>query len=373
MLLSGHFSGVETCIDGLAGALSRSGRHEYVLHVPAGYPGGAAASPRFALRPHGIAARFRLLRIAWQQTQFARAAEAEGAGLIHSPGYVAPLNARLPVVLTVYDALALSHPEWCGAANRLHYRWALPRSLRKAARIIVPSEATRREVMACVPVDPRRICVVPPGLRAGLAPIKDPVRREEARTRLGLPPRYILFVGNLEPKKNLSFLLSSFAVLKAGAGRQCKLIIVGKPGWGYQSLFRDIDRLGLRGEVRVAGYVAPEWMAALYSGADLFAFPSLYEGFGLPPLEAMACGTPAVVSDAGALPEVVGDAAVVVRNPDPESFAAAMGQVITDAALRARCVERGLLRATRFSWEGAREATDNVYDEAVSSCEGTAR
>jgi glycosyltransferase involved in cell wall biosynthesis len=305
------------------------------------------------------------VRIVWQQCVFPVAAAKGGFDLIHAPGYVAPLATGLPVVLTVYDLIALEHPQWCRRSNRLHYRLLLPRSIRKAKRIIVPSAATGRDLVRRFPASGNVIRVIPPGVRQGLQPVREAGALEAVRNRYARGDRYVLFVGNLEPKKNIAGLIRAFHHLKAGGGIAHRLVIAGRRGWKCGDVFTQVRELGLAGEVDFAGFVPLRGLAALYSAADAFVFPSLYEGFGLPVLEAMACGTPVVASDRGALPEVVGDAGLLVDPRRPEDIARALRDVLSGAELRRTMIEKGLKRAGVYSWRKAAGETENVYAEAV--------
>ena len=367
MLLRGRFSGVEVCICELARGLARFGRHRHSVYVPPTFPGGVPESPRFAVRRSRLPTQYRPVRIFWQQCLLPSAASREEAAVIHSPGYIAPLAARTPVVLTVYDLIALRHPEWCTAANRLHFRIMLPPSVRKAARVIVPSDATRRELVGVLGCAESKIRVVRPGIREEFAPIRDQGQRETVKRRYGLPAAYILFVGNLEPKKNIGGLVRAFHALKTGGRAEQKLVIAGRLGWKYREIFEAVRRCGLEGEVLFPGFIRAGDLACLYSMADVFVFPSLYEGFGLPPLEAMACGTPVIVSDRGALPEAAGDAALRVDPADAARLAGAMREVLGTAGLRDDLIRKGIERSREFSWRQAAEETERVYEEVAGA------
>jgi glycosyltransferase involved in cell wall biosynthesis len=305
--------------------------------------------------------RSRLARIVYEERWLAR--RLKGFDLLHAPGYVAPKRLPCPLVLTVYDLVALTHPELAKKSNVLHYRWRLPRSARAAARIIVPLERVARQVVERLGVERERVRVVPLGVDARLKPPSlDARARVRARHHLNRP--YILSVGNIEPKKNLPMLLRAFASLKRN-GLPHELVIVGKRGWKCRDVLRLPAELDIEADVRFLGYVEDDDLAGLYGGAELFAFPSLVEGFGLPPLEAMACGTPVVASDAEALVESTGDAAEHVPALDPEALANAMRRVLSDAALRERLRAAGLARAARFTWPRAAELTRAVYREAA--------
>jgi len=360
-LLSRHFSGVEVAIVSLVRALAEFGRHDYTLFVPPRFSAALPDRDRLIVRSTRLPTNMRPFRILWEQAVFPRIAARGKFDVIHAPGYIAPLKAKSPVVLTVYDLIALKFPEWCHAANRLHYGVMLPRSIQRADAIIVPSEATRRDIVERFPEAEARITVVPLGLGAEFRPVTDEGIRGDVRARLGLPDRYILFVGNTEPKKNLVRLLDACHLLRQSHAAVPHLAIAGCDAWGHDEVVDRIRELGLGEDVCVLGFVPQEDLPTLYSMAEIFAFPSLYEGFGLPPLEAMACDTPVLTSDRGSLPEVVGDAALVVDPEDPSSIAVGLRQLLEDAALRDTLIARGRERVRRYTWRQAAEATEKVY------------
>jgi glycosyltransferase involved in cell wall biosynthesis len=192
---------------------------------------------------------------------------------------------------------------------------------------------------------------------------------EAVRDRYGLPPRFILNVGTLEPGKNQAMLVRAFHRLK-GQGLEQGLVIAGQKGWMYEKLFRLVDGLGLREDVRFVGYLPDDDLAAVYNMADLFVFPSLYEGFGLPPLEAMACGLPVVASSAPALAEVLDGAALLVDAYDASAVAEATAKALRDKRLRSRLRRQGLERASQFSWQRTARGTVAAYEAALSSTRG---
>jgi len=289
----------------------------------------------------------------------------DGIDLLHAPGYIAPLASGVPVVLTVYDLIALRHPRWCKRSNALHYGLMLPPSVRKAARIIVPSEATRRDVAERFPAASPKVRVIPLGVGEQYRRLADRGAVRRACDRYGLPERFILFVGTQEPKKNVPGLLRAFQLLRSGGSCAHKLALAGRRGWGRADVPARIRELGLTGEVVMTGYVPDGDLVCLYNAADLFVFPSLYEGFGLPPLEAMACGVPVVCSTAGGLADVVAGAALTAEPGDAPALAAAMREGLTDAALRGRLAAAGAERAAQFTWRRHAEQVERLYREVL--------
>jgi len=361
LLLSGRYSGVERSIDALL-------RHIAADDVDATALVGGDFDPA-TLDGCGLTVsrlptsnRSRLRRILFEEFRLRR--HLAGFDVFHAPAYCAPHRPGVPLVLTVYDIVALRHPELARRPNVFHYRWRLPRSARAATRVIVPLECVADEVEEHLGVERARIRVVPLGVDPMFAP---PTANDvaAARAQLGLERPYILFVGNIEPKKNLPTLLRAFKRL-ADAGLPHDLVLAGKPAWKCRDALALPGTLGIAERVRLLGYVDDRQLPALYGGADVFAFPSLVEGFGLPPLEAMACGTPVVTSDIPALRETAADAAERVPATDVEALADAVRRVIEDSALRGRLRETGLARAATFTWERAAEATRAVYREVVA-------
>jgi len=322
-------------------------------------------SPRFRVLGTRWPVQFRPLRILWQQIALPMALARGGFDLLHAPGYVAPLLAPLPVVLTLYDTLALSHPGLCTVGNRWHYRFMVPLSARRAAAVIVPSETTRRDVERFMPWATARIRVIPLGVDKRFSVLQDEAATRRLQTTYGLTGPYILFVGGLEPKKNLARLIGAFHLLKQRRDLPHRLVLAGAPSWDRSDVERAIRETGLGEAVLLPGFVPPDLLPALYRGAELFVFPSLYEGFGLPPLEAMACGTPVIVSDRGALPEIAGPGALAVNPLMTSDIAEAMESVLTQCDVRTELIARGLRRAAEFSWDRVAAATEAVYAEVA--------
>ncbi|MGH7266295.1 MAG: glycosyltransferase family 4 protein [Candidatus Rokuibacteriota bacterium] len=273
--------------------------------------------------------------------------------------------AACPLVTTVHDLIPLRFPELVPARHRWAVRLLLGGALRRARRVIVVSEATRGEVVARYRVAAEKVRVVPEAAAPHMAP-PPPAETALVRARYHLGAPYVLFVGLLEPKKNVAGLLEAVArLVKAGAWGSTQLVLAGARGWGVGDLEAESTRLGLTGIARWLGPVADADLPGLYAGARAFVFPSLWEGFGLPVLEAMAAGAAVVASRRGALPELVGDAAVLTE-PEAGALAEALGRVLADAPLRERLRERGFARAAQFSWERAARETMAVYREAAA-------
>ena len=278
-------------------------------------------------------------------------------------GFELPGRGPWSLVTTVHDLVPLRLPALVPARHRWAVRCLLGGALRRAHRIIAVSETTRGEVLARYRLPPDRVVVVPEAAAPHFGP-PAPSTLAATRARYGLSRPYVLFVGFLEPKKNLRVLLEAVATLRRrGAWGDTELIVAGAPGWGPDPVGR-AHALGLDGVVRFLGAVADAELPGLYGGALAFAFPSLWEGFGLPVLEAMAAGAAVVASNRGALPEVTAGAALLA-DPVPHPFADALEQILTDPPLRERLRLAGLARAAQFSWERTARETLKVYRTAA--------
>ncbi len=283
--------------------------------------------------------------------------------LFHATDFIPPAWGVRRTVATVHDLSFLHYPEYLTAEARRYYNDQIDWAVRRADALISVSQATRRDLTRLLDVPPERVTVV----HHGVDPVFQPLPEEAVQAvldRHALAPGYLLFVGTWEPRKNLTGLLDAFAALRAsGVDRQ--LVIVGRPGWLYDEIFARVEALGVTAGVHFIEQVALRELVALYNGALLHTLPSFYEGFGFPALEAMACGTPTVVSDRASLPEVVGDAGLLVDPDDPATLVAAFRRLHEDLALRTRLRQAGLARAAAFTWDVAARKTFDVYRATV--------
>lgn len=271
--------------------------------------------------------------------------------LLHAPDFVLPPT-RARKLVTIHDLSFLLYPQFAAQGMVRYLSSAVPRSLNRAHAILADSEATRQDLVRLLGVDARRVDVVYPGVSPRFQPLPH-AQAEAVRRKLGLPERFLLFVSTLEPRKNLVRLLEAFARAIAPGFADMKLVIGGRRGWLYGDIFAAIERLGLAERVHVLDFVDDNDLPALYNLAWAFTYPSIYEGFGLPALEALACGTPVLTANNSSLPEVVGDAAVLVDASDVGAIADGLARIIADEALRARLRAAGPARASQFGWEQA--------------------
>jgi glycosyltransferase involved in cell wall biosynthesis len=292
----------------------------------------------------------------------------ERVDLFHSPHYVLPPLTPCRSVVTIHDCIHLRFPQYL--PNRLGYvyaRSALWMATHLSSRILTVSEASKRDILEYFHVPPQKIDVIYNGIdeRFGEPPPEDDVARVRERYQLDDP--FVLYAGNIKPHKNLERLIEAFHTLRRTGFDQVKLLIIGDEISKYATLRHAVHRHKLHKHVRFFGFVPDSTLAILYRLAGVFVFPSLYEGFGLPPLEAMASGTPVITSNVSSLPEVVDDAALLIDPHEPDSIADAIRRVLTDERLREDLRQRGLERSRHFSWERSIRRVREIYDEVLQS------
>lgn len=306
-------------------------------------------------------------RAPWMQFDVPRYIRRMRPDITHYTNFLAPVLYRHPYVVTFHDMSLFRHPEYFGWQKRVLTRSALPRIARDARAILTITEAMRREVHEILGTPLEKVFVVHIAAADRFAaPEKRPVgaaySAPDSRPK-GAP--YVLFVGNLEPRKNLARLLDAFAILKSETNLPHALHLAGGGGWRNEAFRARLHGMRHRDVVRLHGYVPAADLPALVAGADLLVFPSIYEGFGMPPLEAMCCGVPVVASDIAAHREVLGDAALLVDPLDPAAIAEGMRRVLTDEELASSLRERGTVRAALYSWERTARETLDVYRRAL--------
>jgi glycosyltransferase involved in cell wall biosynthesis len=301
-----------------------------------------------------------LARVGWA---LARAASRERVAALHAQ-YFAPIGYRGPLVLTVHDLAFLHIPESFPFPLRVALRVLVPRSVERADRIIAVSEFTRRDILARYRVRPEKVSAIPPGVDARFRP-RAPGEIKGVLARHGLEPGFLFSLGRLNRRKNLLRLLQAYTRLADASAPAVPLVIGGKPDYGFDALLPDGRPVAEIRGVHWPGLIPDEDLPAFYCGAAAFVFPSLFEGFGLPVLEAMACGTPVVCSDRGALPELVGDAALSVDAESADALAAAITRVLTEPALAADLRRRGLERSRGFSWRETAQRTFALFQDAA--------
>ena len=267
-------------------------------------------------------------------------------------------------VYTLHDLIFLRYPEYHLPYNRWYLTLTMPCYLRAADIIIAPSEASKRDALHYYQIPKNKIKVIYEAAAPHFRPVREPETLARVRQQYHLPQKFILHVATIEPRKNLSRLLEAFATLLAD-WPDLKLVLVGKKGWLYEAFFQKLQAMGLERQVIFPGFVAEADLPAFYQLAELFVFPSLYEGFGLGPLEAMACGRPVVSSNSSSLPEVVGEAGLLFEPTDTAAMTQALRRVLADEELRAELKQRSLQQAQKFSWARAAEEHVAVYQSLL--------
>ncbi|MCA9753074.1 MAG: glycosyltransferase family 4 protein [Gemmatimonadetes bacterium] len=361
-----QFSGVGNYVLELVRAFAAlDADHEFVLMVR-----GASR-----LRDTSLDSRFRLeeapfshenhpLGDLWEHFVLPRHASEARADVLHGPAFLIPMiRGSIPTVVTIHDLVAYTHRNTIPLKYGLYMRWLIAHAVERATRVITDSESVRENLLSRLPADPARVHCVPLGVSADFRP-PEASRTRSVLDRLGIRSPYYVFVGNLEPRKNLPGLLRAYRLLKSREAEVPALVIAGKIAWKSTDLRHELDAAELAGSVITTGYVEPEDLPALYSGAEAFVFPTFWEGFGLPVLEAMACGVPVVASGLSSIPEVAGDAAELIDPHSTESIANGMRRVAKDRAYREELIRRGLERVTRFTWRRTALATLDVYEQA---------
>lgn len=295
----------------------------------------------------------------WTPLSFPRDLARRGADLAHVQ-YIIPPSSPRPVTTTIHDVAFRRFPELFPLKHRLLLNWLIPMAVEHSAAVITGSEATKRDLLEFYDVRPEKVHVTP----YAADPVYRPMDREEARQavrrRLRVPVPYILSVGVLQPRKNLPRLVRAYNRIANSIPH--RLVLTGKEGWASEELRAAVAEAPPGNQPVFTGYVADADLPVLYAGADLFCYPSLYEGFGLPPLEAMACGTPVLTSNVSSLPEVVGEAGLTVDPRDEAAIADGIRSLVEDPERRLALAEAGLRRAAEFSWDRTAQETVAVYE-----------
>ncbi len=334
--------------------------------VFAGHQAQPFARDRLAFQRTSWSTEQPLRRILWEQLVQPVAARRAGVDVLHALAFVTPVFSRVPSVVTVYDLSFVHYPALLPTARRVYLRALTRRSCARARRVIAISQSTARDLTATFGISPQKIDVAVPGVDPVFAPLpRDQV--EAFRTRAGLPERFLLFLGTLEPRKNLPLLLRAYAQLPAADRAAVPLVLAGGRGWMVDEIFATIAACDLEQQVILPGYVAAEDLPLWYNAAETFVYPSVFEGFGLPVVEALACGTPALVSDASSLPEAAGDAGVCLPPDDADAWTDALARAIHDASWRAEVSARGVAHAARFTWEATAAQTVAACRAALAS------
>jgi glycosyltransferase involved in cell wall biosynthesis len=302
-----------------------------------------------------------------EQTSFVGDLNREELDLVHFTHFNMPLLYKRPSVVTIHDLSISKFPELMarqGVLQRMGYTMTIKNAVKTARAVICISENTKEDAIHMLGADVKRIHVIYEGVAEEFAPVTDEGKLTDLKRRLKIEKPFILYTGNFRAHKNLVTLVKAFNLLRNRYQNESQLVLAGDPSQATPELADTIHSLGLDAYVLQPGYVAEEDLPALYSAARVFAFPSLYEGFGLPPLEAMACGTPVVAANASCLPEVLGDAALYFAPQDPDELAAQLAKVVTEDSVHDDFRARGFNRVKRYSWKKMAQEILAVYKEA---------
>ena len=343
--------------------------NDYTLFVAGGWGRGDGLGPwpeNFRIRSVPLSDRW--VHLLWQRLRLPVPVQAitGSLDLFHSPDFVLPPTGRTPTLLTIHDLSFLRVPEYYVPAFRRYLEGAVARAAGRADHILADSESTRQDIIELMPVQKERVTVLYPGVDPRFRPIRTQTVLDAVRERYALPDRFVLGLSTLQPRKNFAGLIEGFRRLVQAGGNEpavadLQLVIAGGKGWMVEETYAAVSKAEMEAHVHFAGFVDDDDLPALYNLSAAFAFPTWYEGFGLPVLEAMACGTPVVCADNSSLPEVAGQAALLVDAGDPDALAEALIQVLVKADLRARLAVAGPEQAMRFTWPAAAQQLLGVY------------
>jgi glycosyltransferase involved in cell wall biosynthesis len=341
--------------------------HDFQLDVFATEPLAPSLLPNVTVRSTRAPAHHPLARILWEQTLFPIALSQKNYALLHSLAYVSPLVNHTLSIVTLYDLSFYLFPEYFRPFQRLYLQFGARVSAQRAQRIITISEATKRDAVRLLNLDQTKIHVAPPGVDLDFFQRVDAPQIEAFRRAQGLPDHFVLFIGTREPRKNIPSLLRAFALAKREHTLPHYLVLAGGRGWMDQDIARVLAETGLDAQVLFPGFIPHQELPLWYRAADAFVYPSQYEGFGMPPLEALASGTPVITSSVSALAEAVGSAALLINPKSPREIADALLRVLRDDALRHEMRQRGLAHARQFTWQRTAQATAETYRRALGS------
>lgn len=302
----------------------------------------------------------------WENTRLYWAAKKEKIELLHCTGYPVPIFGKFKKVFTIHDLSPMIVPQFfSGHRVTAYWQMALKLGAKAADAIITDSENSKKDIIKLLGVSGKKITVIPLAAGRQFKSLKKADRKKFEKRFVFAGNSFLLFVSTIQPRKNLDALLKAFALLK-NKGRKEKLVVAGEKGWKTKSVFDLVKSLGLEKDVVFLGFVQEKKLVELYNFARVFIYPSFYEGFGLPPLEAMQCGCPVITSNNSSLPEVVGKAAILINPNDEKEIAMQIERVLTDNKLRGRMVSLGLKQAKKFSWKKTAEKTLQVYERVIA-------
>lgn len=364
--LSKQRTGIGNYIKGLVDLLPQSApEHEYILYSnrPLGSSSTDGASRCEVDRLYGM-----VPGTFWLLARGAHLARRDCLDVYWGTNAALPLGLPTHVlkVVSVYDLVWLRYPETSTTYNLVIQRLCVRKAVDEADYVVVISRTTQDELIHYLNVPKEKTRLVYPGIDPRYKPQDNEKAAEYISRKYGVPQRYLFTVGTVHPRKNVRFLVNVMQILRRGEPAECPLLVAGSIGWKNSQLFREIEALGLTDSIRFLGYIPDEDMPFFYGGAQAFLFPTLYEGFGLPPVEAMACGTPVIASDCPCMPEVLGDAAILLPLSVPRRFAAAIRDVISDDRLRTGLRVKGIQRAQHFRYETSVRQLQEIFSSSYA-------
>ena len=359
-------TGIGHYTDSLAEWLARIHTdHQYELISPFDFPFDVCGRHGHSPKPENLSRKFipvRSIFKKWWLLGLPAFLQISPLDVFHGTNYCVPVFAPCPTVVTIHDLSLLAHSGTHETDNVIRGRRRMPIMARRARKIIAPSEWTRREIIEFLGIKPGKIQVIHEGAREKMLPLLES-NCQSVLDRFGIKKPFLLFVGTIEPRKNLTTLIRAYDTLMRETEHRPQLVLCGGRGWLDDEVFSLVEKLKLQEHVLFTGYVEDSDLPALYSSAEAFIYPSLYEGFGLPPLEAMACGTPVITSNSSSLPEVVGKAGLMHDPQDHLALTRSIVEILSDKDSREHFIRAGLEQASRFSWDRAARETQAVYDE----------
>lgn len=304
----------------------------------------------------------------WEQVYLPLHTLFKNFDILHFPVSAPPYFqfSSLKTIVTMHDLTFIIYPETMTKISRLYWTFFMKRGVKTAKKIIADSKSTKDDLIKHYNIPEEKVKVIHAALTRNFSTSLEASNFQSVKDEYGLPEKYLLYVGTLEPRKNVRRLVQAFHKAKSKKRFIHKLVITGKKGWLFSEIFETVEKLRLGSEVIFTGFVPDEDLPGIYSGAEIFVFPSLYEGFGLPPLEAMSYGVPVLVSNSSSLPEVVGDAGILVNPEDIDDIANGILRLVEDQNLRNQLKEKGLQQAQKFSLERMAKETLEVYEEVAN-------